>query len=53
LEINPRTLADWKKGRVKVYERLKWSYKAELLLKELESVNNEMEAKIIEVLGNS
>jgi hypothetical protein len=53
LEINPRTLADWKKDRVKLYKRLKWSYEAEELLKELQAKNSDNMSKINEVLQGS
>lgn len=50
LNISLRTLSDWKKGRKAVYDRLKWSYEAEELLKELGSKSNEMSENIQEVL---
>ncbi|SFV53993.1 hypothetical protein MNB_SM-6-1114 [hydrothermal vent metagenome] len=50
LNISPRTLSDWKKGRAEVYKRLKWSYAAEQLLKELQSKNDDESAKIKELL---
>lgn len=56
LNISLRTLSDWKKGRKAVYDRLKWSYEAEALLKDLGSKSNEMSENIQEVLkgaGNS
>lgn len=52
LNISPRTLSDWKKGRAEVYKRLKWSYKAEELLKELQTQNNDTSVKIEELLQN-
>ena len=52
LNISPRTLSDWKKGRAEVYKRLKWSYKAEELLKELQTQNNDASVKIEELLQN-
>ena len=50
LNISLRTLSDWKKGRKAVYDRSKWSYEAEELLKELGSKSNEMSENIQEVL---
>lgn len=50
LDISPRTLADWKKGREKVYKRLKWSYAAEQLLKELQSQNKDIGVRLKELL---
>ena len=50
LNISLRTLSDWKKGRKAVYDRLKWSYEAEELLRELGSKSNEMSENIQEVL---
>ena len=50
LNLSSRTLTDWKRGRKEVYDRLKWSYEAEALLKELGSKSNEMSENIQEVL---
>ena len=47
-----RTLSDWKKGRVAIYNRLKWSFKAENLLKEINFSNNDIQAKVEELLKN-
>ena len=47
-----RTLSDWKKGRVAIYNRLKWSYEAEKLLKEIELNNDDMQVKVKELLKN-
>ncbi len=50
LEVSPRTLVEWKKNRVTLYDRLKWSYKAEQLLEELELSNNDIQVKVKELL---
>ena len=50
LNISPRTLSDWKKGRAEVYKRLKWSYAAEQLLKELQAQSNDTKVRIEELL---
>jgi len=50
LEVSPRTLVEWKKNRVILYNRLKWSYKAEQLLKELELSNDDIQVKVKELL---
>ena len=50
LNVSLRTLSDWKKGRAEVYKRLKWSYAAEQLLKELQTQNNDTGNKIEELL---
>lgn len=52
LKINPRTLSDWKKNRIEIYNRLKWSYEAEHLLKEIELSNDDMQVKVKELLKN-
>ena len=53
LEVSPRTLVEWKKNRVTLYKRLKWSYKAEQLLKEIESSNDDIQVKVKELLQDS
>ncbi len=50
LNIKLRTLANWKKERPKLYNRLKWSYKAEQLLEDIELQSNSIEAKVNELL---
>ena len=53
LDISLRTLSEWKKTRVKLYERLRWSYEAENVLREIERQADEAGAKIKEVLQKS
>jgi len=47
-----RTLSEWKKNRVALYNRLKWSYEAEQLLQEIEFSSNDMQVKVKELLKN-
>lgn len=51
LNISLRTLSDWKKGRKEVYDRLKWSYEVEELLKHIEAQNDDTAEKIKSVLS--
>jgi len=50
LEIYPRTLANWKKEKPKIYNRLKWSYEAEQLLEAIELSNDDIQVKVKELL---
>jgi hypothetical protein len=52
LKISPRTLSDWKKGREAVYRRLKWSFEAENLLKDMSMSSDENKRKIDKLLDN-
>jgi len=47
-----RTLSEWKKNRVALYNHLVWSFKAEQLLKEIELSNDDMQVKVKELLKN-
>jgi len=50
LNINLRTLANWKTERPRLYNRLKWSYKAEQLLRDIELNNDDTQSKVKELL---
>ena len=53
LNIPLRTLSGWKKDKMKLYNRLAWSFKAEELLKAIDINNDDMQAKIKELLQDS
>lgn len=50
LEIQLRTLSEWKKNRVTLYNHLVWSFKAKELLREIDINNDDLQVKLKELL---